>query len=37
VKEIVERVKHEAIVRKWSIPDELFESMARAVLETKQP
>ncbi|RJR35529.1 MAG: hypothetical protein C4576_25020 [Desulfobacteraceae bacterium] len=34
VSEIVERVKREAIVRKWSIPDELFESIARAVLKS---
>ena len=37
VKQIVEQVKREAIVRKWSIPEELFESMARAVLEIKDP
>ena len=35
VAEIVERVKREAIVRKWSIPDEVFETIARAVLEDR--
>ena len=33
VSEIVGRVKREAIIRKWSIPDDLFESIARSVLE----
>jgi 2-isopropylmalate synthase len=35
VSEIVERVKSEAIVRKWSISEEIFESIAREVLERK--
>jgi isopropylmalate/homocitrate/citramalate synthase len=35
VSEIVERVKREAIVRKWSIPDAVFEAIAKAVLEGK--
>ncbi len=33
VAQIVEQVKREAIVRNWSIPDEVFESIAKAVLE----
>jgi len=32
VSEIVKRVKREAIIRKWSIPDELFEAIAREVI-----
>jgi isopropylmalate/homocitrate/citramalate synthase len=32
---LVERVKREAIVRKWSISDEIFESIAREVLQAK--
>jgi isopropylmalate/homocitrate/citramalate synthase len=32
---LVEKVKREAIIRKWSIPEELFESIAREVLEGK--
>ncbi len=32
VSEIVERVKHEAIARKWSIPDDVFESIAAEIL-----
>jgi isopropylmalate/homocitrate/citramalate synthase len=35
VSEIVERVKREAIVRKWSIPDGVFEAIAKAVFEGK--
>jgi len=35
VSEIVERVKREAIIRKWSIPEEAFEIIARGVLEGK--
>ncbi len=35
VNELVERVKKEAIVRKWSITDEIFESIAREVLQKK--
>jgi hypothetical protein len=33
VSEIVERVKREAIIRKWSISDEIFESIAKEVIE----
>jgi 2-isopropylmalate synthase len=33
ISEIVERVKREAIVRKWSIPDYVFERIAQDVLE----
>lgn len=33
VSRIVERVKREAIIRKWSIPQELFEAIARDVVE----
>jgi isopropylmalate/homocitrate/citramalate synthase len=33
ISEIVERVKREAIIRKWSIPDYVFEKIARDVLE----
>ncbi len=32
VAQIVERVKHEAIARKWSIPDDVFERIAAEVL-----
>jgi isopropylmalate/homocitrate/citramalate synthase len=32
---LVEKVKREAIIRKWSIPEELFESIARELLEGK--
>ena len=35
VAQIVEGVKREAIVRKWSIPDDVFERIAREVLEGK--
>ncbi|MCX5812042.1 MAG: hypothetical protein NT178_05795 [Proteobacteria bacterium] len=35
VDELVEKVKRESIVRKWSISDEIFESMAREVLQIK--
>jgi isopropylmalate/homocitrate/citramalate synthase len=35
VDELVEKVKRESIVRKWSISDEIFESMAREVLKIK--
>ena len=35
ISKIVERVKREAIIRKWSIPDDLFESIAREVLGGK--
>jgi isopropylmalate/homocitrate/citramalate synthase len=35
VAELVDRVKREAIVRKWSISDEIFESIAREVLKAK--
>ena len=31
--EIVNRVKREAIIRKWSIPDDLFENISQAVFE----
>jgi len=33
VSEIVERVKREAIIRKWSVPDYIFEKIAQDVLE----
>lgn len=33
VAEIVERVKHEAMIRKWSISDDVFENIARNVLK----
>jgi isopropylmalate/homocitrate/citramalate synthase len=33
VARMVERVKREAIARKWSIPDDIFEKIAREVLE----
>ncbi len=33
ISEIVERVKREAIIRKWSIPDYVFEKIAQDVLE----
>lgn len=35
VSEIVERVKREAIIRKWSISDDIFEKIAREVIERK--
>lgn len=35
VSEIVERVKREAIIRKWSISNEIFESIAREVARGK--
>lgn len=35
VAELLERVKREASVRKWSIPDQIFETFAREVLENK--
>jgi isopropylmalate/homocitrate/citramalate synthase len=35
IAELVERVKREASIRKWSIPDDVFEYMARAALESK--
>jgi isopropylmalate/homocitrate/citramalate synthase len=35
IAELVERVKRESIVRKWSISDEIFESIAREVLQNK--
>ena len=35
IKEIVNAVKQEASLRKWSLPDEVFESIAREVLERK--
>jgi isopropylmalate/homocitrate/citramalate synthase len=35
IAELVERVKREAIVRKWSISEDIFESIAREVLQNK--
>jgi isopropylmalate/homocitrate/citramalate synthase len=35
VKEIVERVKRQAIVRKWSLPDPVFAKIVRDVIEGK--
>jgi isopropylmalate/homocitrate/citramalate synthase len=35
ISEMVERVKREAIIRKWSIPDSAFEKIARDVLGVK--
>lgn len=35
IAEIVQAVKREASVRKWSIPDDIFETIARAILGSK--
>ena len=35
IKEIVERVKRQAIVRKWSLPDPVFAKIVRDVMEGK--
>jgi isopropylmalate/homocitrate/citramalate synthase len=34
VKQIVKRVKRESIIRKWSLSDEVFETIARDVIES---
>lgn len=35
IAEIVQAVKREASIRKWSIPDDIFETIARAILQGK--
>jgi isopropylmalate/homocitrate/citramalate synthase len=35
IAEIVQAVKREASIRKWSIPDDVFETIARAILQDK--
>jgi isopropylmalate/homocitrate/citramalate synthase len=35
IAEIVQAVKREASIRKWSIPDDIFETIARAIIQGK--
>jgi len=35
IAEIVQAVKSEASIRKWSLPDDIFETIARAILQSK--
>jgi isopropylmalate/homocitrate/citramalate synthase len=35
IAEIVQAVKREASIRKWSIPDDIFETIAQAILQSK--
>ena len=35
ISEIVQAVKREASIRKWSIPDDIFETIAREILQSK--
>ena len=34
-RKILDRIKREAIIRKWSVPDDEFESIAREILGGK--